>query len=113
MQVQEVKEYPMLKCIFILLLLAAVEEISVSQYNKSYSDISLKEKSFFLKDSTYVYVPDEEKNPILAGGMSFLLPGLAIGQLINGQALDAAIRIFVTSGSAIWFFSTAHLIGFE
>ncbi|GEM_PF-5293595 len=89
-------------CFFVLLAIVVIDNISLSQ-QKIYSDLRIKDKSFFLQDS--VFRPEKEKSPALAGIMSFILPGLGIGQVINGQYVDFTIRLLITVTSVGLFAS--------
>lgn len=94
-------------CFFVLLAIVASDNISLSQ-QKVYSDLRLRDKTFFLQDSAYW--PEQEKSPALAGFLSFFPPGLALGQFENGQLLNGAIRVMVSLIAALWLINTAHLI---
>ncbi len=56
---------------------------------KNYSFAS---KSFALKNNS----------PLLAGTLSFIVPGAALGQLYNGQFVNFGIRIGISVLSIVW-----------
>lgn len=44
----------------------------------------------------------KNKSPLLAGTLSLIVPGAALGQLYNGQYLNFGIRIGISALSIIW-----------
>jgi hypothetical protein len=62
---------------------------SLIELNKNYD---LTSKSSVAKNNS----------PFLAGSLSFIVPGAALGQLYNGQYLNFGIRIGISAISIIW-----------
>jgi hypothetical protein len=92
--------------IFTILLLVSLSTSNAQLMNK---------KEFRLKDSNTGLIelskPIEpisksiiakNKSPLLAGTLSLIVPGAALGQLYNGQYLNFGIRIGISSISIIW-----------
>lgn len=80
----------------------------------------LSKKEFRLKESKPSYIElaksiepvskssiASNNSPFMAGALSFVLPGLALGQLYNGQYLNFGIRLGI---SAISFVGIAAII---
>src|SRR5690242_20402842 len=97
----------MLKCIFVLIVLMGIDEIAISQY-KLQGDLRLKESNVLYKEVQEF--GQEEKSPLLAGFLSFIVPGMALGQQYNEQFVDAGIRIGISLLSIIWFSEAGHLL---
>lgn len=96
----------MVKYLLVLIMIFTFSQLTLAQ---NYSKLSYKDKNVLLIDSSSNRVI-EEKSPALAGFLSFIVPGVALGQLYNGQYLNTGIRIMVSLISVIWFFNSAHLI---
>jgi hypothetical protein len=84
----------------ILLLLIIVTLLCiVSQRNAQYlNDIKLKDKNSFFADSTKKKIKLSYKNPLAAGSLSFLLPGLSLGQIYNEDYTSLAIHFGISAG---------------
>jgi hypothetical protein len=92
--------------IFTILLLVSLSTSNAQLMNK---------KEFRLKDSKPGLIelskPIEpisknfiakNKSPLLAGTLSLIVPGAALGQLYNGQYLNFGIRVGISATSIIW-----------
>lgn len=67
------------------------------------ADLKLKEASFIITDSQKVNLT--EKSPLLAGTLSFIVPGLALGQFYNGQILKGLLHVAISGLGIALFFS--------
>lgn len=54
------------------------------------------------KDVTSKSFIAKNKSPLLAGTLSLIVPGAALGQLYNGQYVNFGIRIGISALSIIW-----------
>ena len=70
--------------------------------------LSLMKSSVVLNDSNKVTL--HEKSPLLAGSLSFIVPGLALGQFYNEQYFKGILHIGI-SGLAVGMFFSAINIG--
>jgi hypothetical protein len=62
------------------------------------------------------YQNDDEKNvkdPVIAGELSFIVPGFGFGQIYNGQPEKATIHVGVTVGCILLFLAGASGIHFN
>ncbi len=85
--------------IIFLLVLAALSGIVPQQSNAQYlNEITLKNKNSFFADSTKKKIKLSYKSPLAAGSLSFLLPGLSLGQLYNEDYTSFAIHFGISAG---------------
>lgn len=95
----------MLKRNILLLLMFLIISIPL-QINAQYiSEITLKNKNSFIADSTKKKIKLGYKSPLAAGSLSFLLPGLSLGQLYNEDYTGFAIHLGISGG--IFLFNLA------
>jgi TM2 domain-containing membrane protein YozV len=95
----------MKKIIALILAISFISAIN-AQYLKLNED----------KSSSKLYQNYEEENvkePVIAGELSFIVPGFAIGQMYNGQPGKAFIHIGVTAGSFFLFLAGVSGIHFN
>lgn len=99
-----------MKKLIVLLLAVSFTYTVNAQYLKS---LKLNDEK---TSSLTLYQNDEEENvkePVIAGELSFIVPGFAIGQMYNGQPGKAFIHIGVTAGSFFLFLAGASGIHFN
>jgi hypothetical protein len=83
----------------LLLFIIVTLLCAVSQSNAQYlNDITLKNKNSFFADSTKKKVKLTYKSPLASGALSFLLPGLSLGQLYNEDYTGFAVHLGISSG---------------
>ena len=86
------------KIILMVLVLSFISCSINSQYISS-----LKLKQDITKDSTQKVL--SEKSPLLAGTLSFIVPGLALGQFYNGQILKGMMHVAISGLGFVLFMS--------
>lgn len=67
------------------------------------ANLKLKETSLIFADSQKVNLT--EKSPLLAGTLSFIVPGLALGQFYNRQILKGMLHVAISGLGIALFFS--------
>jgi len=80
--------------LLMFLILAGPLEVN-SQY---LNDITLKNNNSYFADLTKKKIKLSYKSPLAAGSLSFLLPGLSLGQLYNGDYTGFAIHFGISVG---------------
>lgn len=78
-----------------LLLTAFAPRQSKAQYLKNFT---LQNKSIVFADTTKKKIKLTEKSPLLAGSLSFFLPGLSLGQLYNEDYTSFVVHFGITGG---------------
>jgi TM2 domain-containing membrane protein YozV len=68
-----------------------------------HNNFKLKESSRILLDSQKTQL--SEKSPLLAGTLSFIVPGLAMGQFYNAQYLKGVLHVAISGLAFVIFFS--------
>ncbi len=76
-------------------------QINISTKKNIFSE---KVDNYFIKDTSFTI--KKNKSPLLAGTLSFIVPGAALGQLYNEQYLNFGIRVGISVLTAIWFFES-------
>lgn len=95
-------------CAVVLLLLNIFDSAVFAQSYKL-SNLKLKETSYLSADSQKVL---SEKSTLLAGTLSFIVPGFAIGQLYNGQTNKFLTHTIISTVCITTFLITARYAGF-
>ena len=80
--------------LLMFLMLAAPLEVNAQYLN----DVTLKDKNSFFADSTKKKIKLSYKSPLAAGALSFLLPGLSLGQIYNEDYTSFAIHFGISAG---------------
>lgn len=97
-----------MKNLFFFLIVVLFINIATlqSQINISIKKNIFSEKvdNYFIKDTSYAI--EKNKSPLLAGSLSFIVPGAALGQLYNQQYVNFGIRVGISVLTAIWFFAS-------
>ena len=84
--------------ILCLLIFATLSGIGPQQTNAQYlSNVTLKNKTSFFTDSTKKKIKLSYKSPLAAGSLSFLLPGLSLGQIYNEDYTSFAIHFGISA----------------
>jgi len=90
-------------CFLIFNINSQFNKIDRLQFNSQYYHDTLVLKQDSLKIN--------EKSSFLAGTLSFLLPGFALGQFYNGQYLNGGIRVGISAICITLFASTFSFHG--
>ena len=80
--------------LLIFLVFCFTSNLTYAQYLK---DIKLKDTHSIYKDTISVKQYASEKSPLLAGVLSFIVPGIGIGQMYNKQPGKSFVHTFITA----------------
>jgi hypothetical protein len=83
------------KVILIVSLIFFYSGMNYAQYKNK---LSLKQNSAFLNDSIKNANKLNEKSPLLAGSLSFFLPGLSLGQIYNEDYEKFGLHFGISAG---------------
>lgn len=92
-----------LTCLTVLLFLFLSASNIYSQ-NLQFDKLSLKKSSVVFKDSSNTLLTP--KNSLLAGSLSFIVPGFALGQLYNGEKNKFFIHSLISTGFIFTYIMT-------
>lgn len=81
----------------ILLIIIFSITSSICQAQNS-SELKLKNQNNFIIDTTKRKIKLEERSPLLAGTLSFIVPGLALGQIYNEDYGKFGIHAGISAG---------------
>lgn len=84
--------------LLIVIALCFASGITNAQYLK---ELKMKESSSISNNTLCEYQSVDEKYPVYAGVVSFILPGLALGQLYNEQPKKFAVHISITGACVL------------
>jgi len=90
------------KIIFVILIIGCFSGINYAQFK---NQLSLQHNSALLIDTNKNIPKLSEKSPLLAGTLSFIVPGLALGQFYNAQYLKGVLHVAISGLAFVIFFS--------
>jgi len=85
-----------LKILFVLLVFIYSAGLTNAQY---LNETKLRNTTGFLTDTTKKKIKLTEKSPLLAGSLSFIVPGLALGQIYNNVPSKIFRHLSISIGS--------------
>jgi hypothetical protein len=100
----------LIKITLIILIISFADGINYSQYK---NQLSLKQHSSLFIDTTKSVRKLTEKEPALAGFLSFIAPGFALGQLYNGEQGKFITHAIIGVTCLSTFIISAHFIVFD
>ena len=90
------------KIILCVLIICIYSGINKAQFK---NQLSLQHNSVILIDTNKNTPKLSEKDPLLAGTLSFIVPGFAIGQYYNGQINKFFVHSLISTGLILSFIS--------